>query len=299
MEEKIESLNLKTGSSSKKKILLISGIAGLVLVLLVILLFLLFQSNSNTNKNLQPETDNKSNEATYTPTPTSPNSQNTVMWRLTESGWQASGDAPKCPDPFDLNPPVDLSEVTSILYPGQTRGGNYKPHGGFRFDNIKNNEAEVTVPMDATVVQGAQFLVDGEIQYTFDFIMPCGIMYRLGHLRVLDPKFQTIADTFPAAQEGDSRTTMVNPPVSVQQGEVIATKIGITKDGNTFVDFGVYDLKSKNEASQNPTWASQHTSDLEQRAVCWFDLLSTADEATVRSLPAGDPTSGKTSDYCK
>ena len=45
---------------------------------------------------------------------------------------------PSCPTPL-LQTPVDLSKVTSILYPGQERGGNYKAHGGFGFDNATDN----------------------------------------------------------------------------------------------------------------------------------------------------------------
>ncbi len=86
-----------------------------------------------------------------------------------------------------------------------------------------------------------------ELQYGFDFIADCDIKYRLGHLLVLVPKFQAIADAFPPAKEGDSRTTQVNPPVEMKAGEVLATSVGVTKGGvNTFFDWGVYDLRTKN-----------------------------------------------------
>lgn len=51
--------------------------------------------------------------------------------------WDAES-APACPDPLILQTPVDLTLATAILYPGQERGGDFKPHGGFRFDNSKN-----------------------------------------------------------------------------------------------------------------------------------------------------------------
>ncbi len=224
-----------------------------------------------------------------------------VTWMPIENGWQASGTLPACPSPV-LKTPTDLTNVTSILYPGQERGGNYKPHGGFRFDNAKSSTVTVTAPMDAVIVNGSRYLVGGEIQYTFDFIAPCGIMYRLGHLLVLDPKYQKIADTFPAAMEGDSKTTNINPQVSVTAGETIAIAVGVTKGGlNVFFDFGVYDLKTKNQASQDATWSANPAHDplLAQRALCWFDLLPSVDAAKVKSLPAADGTAGKTSDYCK
>lgn len=52
------------------------------------------------------------------------------------------------------------------------------------------------------------------------------------------------------------------------------------------------------EASGDPAYASAHGIELDQHAVCWFDLLASEDAATVRSLPPGDPNAGATSDYC-
>ena len=221
-----------------------------------------------------------------------------VTWQQTENGWQASGTPPACPTPL-ITSPIDTSQVTSILYPGQTRGDNYKPHGGFRFDTITDNQVIVRVPLDAVVVDGARYLVEGETQYTFDFVAPCGMMYRLGHLLTLDPQFQAIADQFSEPKEGDSRTTRVEPNIVVRSGDLIATAVGVTKGQNTFFDFGVYNLQTKNEISQDPTWAASHDPSLAPYAVCWFDLLPAADTAKVKSLPPADYMSGKTSDYCK
>src|ERR1043165_5691959 len=70
------------------------------------------------------------------PTPTSPATPKDVEWHLAEGGdWVPSGEPPPCPSPLVLDTPVDLSLVTSVLYPGQPRGPAFKPHGGFRFDN--------------------------------------------------------------------------------------------------------------------------------------------------------------------
>lgn len=211
-----------------------------------------------------------------------------------------------CPEPFVFPLPVDLSKVTSILYPGQTRGGDYKAHGGFRFDKSRPDEITVTAPYDAQVIAGARYKVNGELQYTFDFAHPCGIRYRFGHLLTLTPKFQAIADKFPLPEGLDSRTTEVRPPVEVKQGEVIATAVGLTKGGpaalgglNTFVDWGVYDYRQKNEASKDPNWVATHNFETYQYAVCWFDWISAEDRAVVLSLPSSDPASGKMSDYCR
>lgn len=225
-----------------------------------------------------------------------------IVWQQGTHGWQASGTPPSCANPLVIDSPTDLTSVTAILYPGQVRGGNYKPHGGFRFDNNKSSAVTVTVPDDGAVVEASRYLVDGETQYMFDIMSPCGIMYRLGHLLVLTPKFQTIADTLPAPKENDSRTQYIQPQVSVSKGDQIATSVGVTKGGlNVFFDFGVYDYRAKNEASANTTWAADpnHDPSLAQHAICWLNYLPSADSTLVKSLPAGDPTSGKSSDFCK
>ena len=57
------------------------------------------------------------------------------------NNWIPTGNPPDC-GPVLFQNPTDLSKVTSMLYPGQYRGqintgDDYKPHGGFRFDNQK------------------------------------------------------------------------------------------------------------------------------------------------------------------
>ncbi|KXK09221.1 MAG: hypothetical protein UZ21_OP11001000279 [Microgenomates bacterium OLB22] len=225
-------------------------------------------------------------------------------------------DSEPCPSPFVFRLPIDIEKATSILYPGQIRGGEFKAHGGFRFDGSKPNEITVYAPYDARIIAGARYPVNGEVQYTFDFEHPCGIRYRLGHLLVLSPRFQQIADKFPLPKTLDSRTTQVYPPVEIRQGEVIATAVGLTKGGqgvdggyNTFLDWGVYDYRKQNEVSKDPNWATAHledpnwatyyNSETYRHAVCWFDWISPEDRAKVSALPSADPQSGKTSDYCK
>lgn len=222
-----------------------------------------------------------------------------------------------CPSPFLFKMPIDLTRVTSILYPGQIRGGNFKAHGGFRFDGSKPDEITIYAPYDAKVIAGARYPgTNGELQYTFDFEHSCGIRYRFGHLLTLTPKFQALAEKFPLPKTLDSRTTQVNPPIEVKQGEVIATAVGLTTGGpethggfNTLVDWGVYDYRQKNEASQRPDWPTIHASEDSSwstyydsevyiHAVCWFDWISPEDKAKVLALPSSDSQSGKQSDYC-
>lgn len=267
--------------------------------------FMVFQRDVERERaedttNTQRSSTRSTNSRTNSTANVSQETDDEVQWEFSGTEWRAFGTPPSCPDPLVFDSPVDVSRVTSILYPGQERGGNYKPHGGFRFDTIEDNMMEVSAPMDSVVVNGARYLVDGEVQYTFDFIAPCGVMFRLGHLFTLSPKFMAIAETFPAARENDSRTTEVNPPVSVKAGESIATAIGVKKDTNTFVDFGVYDLREKNEASRDAAWTALHADDriLAPYAICWFENLPAGDAVRIKSLPPADPTSGRTSDYC-
>ncbi|MBI2019866.1 hypothetical protein HYS94_00385 [Candidatus Daviesbacteria bacterium] len=196
--------------------------------------------------------------------------------------------APSCPNPLILQTPVDLNLVTSILYPGQERGGEYKPHGGFRFDNAQNNNIEVRAPIDSELQDASRYIEQGEVQYLFEFAHPCGIRYRFDHLLILVPKFAEVVKSLPEPKEGDSRTTHVDP-ISVKQGEVIATAVGLKGNSNVFVDFGVYDMRGKDRFSQNPR----------EGAICWFDLLPASDSAKVKSLPPADSVSGSQSDICK
>ena len=221
-----------------------------------------------------------------------------VEWRNRQNGWEPSTTPPACPEPLILMTPTDLTLVTSVLYPGQYRGGDYKPHGGFRYDNSQSNEITIIAPMAARVVDGNRLLANGEIQYMFDFIAPCGIWYRFGHLRELSPKFRAIAETLPEAVEGNSGTHELKTIVTVTSGEIIATAVGLAEENNVFMDWGVYDLRSKNRASEDTSWTTQHPGQQEQNGVCWFDFLSPENEEIVRSLPPADGVSKATSDYC-
>lgn len=222
------------------------------------------------------------------------------IWQQTETGWRATETAPDCPSQPMMKLPADRDQITAVLYPGQTRG-SYKPHGGFRFDNATDNNARVTAPIDGYIVKGSRYLAEGteEVQYTFDIFNNCGVMVRLGHLRELPAEYQAIIDKFPAAT-ASSQLQMVNPAVYVKQGTLLATKVGITTEKNTFFDWGVYDFRQQNQASQAAAYQAAHPMrELDWHAVCWLDgWLPAGDQARLLALPAGDPKSGKTSDYC-
>ncbi|MEI2834765.1 MAG: hypothetical protein V9G25_08325 [Acidimicrobiia bacterium] len=216
--------------------------------------------------------------------------------------------APACPDPLNLNlPTTNIDQATSILYPGQSRsgtyeglGGTYKAHGGFRFDNNQTNEIEVVMPFNGSITRAVSLLIDGEPQYGFDIQNECGIMIRLGHLHDLTPKFQKIVDALPVGTVANSESQKIEPSIPFKQGDVIATVVGFKNSHNVGFDYGVYDLRSNNEASKDPAYVKAHsdTAELSYHGLCWLENLNDKDKAIVKALPAGDQTTGKTSDYC-
>ena len=72
-------------------------------------------------------------------------------------------------------------------------------------------------------------------------------------------------------------------------GEVIATEVGFLN--NVFLDFGVYDMRQKNEASRDPAWAGAHSQfPADSYGICWLNSLPQADSLAVKSLPSRDGT---------
>ena len=245
-----------------------------------------------------PSPDGKTSSLPYNLSKLQP-AGGTATWTFDGTTWQPPANPPSCPEPLTLQPPVAVSLATSILYPGQMRGGAFNPHGGFRFDGLAYDQITVRVPADGLIVRGSRYLSSGEIQYLFDIITPCGIMHRFDHLAILSPQFARLAEQLPSPVADDSRTTNFTPPVPVTAGQVIGTAVGSQKTNNVFLDWGVYDLRAMNAAAQDPTWKSQYNPEQASYAVCWLDLLSPADSAIVKNLPPGDMISGRQSDYCK
>ena len=114
-----------------------------------------------------------------------------VRWVYDGRRWKAKGGTPpECPEQIIKQTPADITLATSINYPGVWVNGDYKPHGGFGFENLKPDDITVYVPQDGFVIGGVRYIQEGELQYLFDFSHPCGIRYRLDHLLELSPKFQ-------------------------------------------------------------------------------------------------------------
>lgn len=242
----------------------------------------------------------KKSANTIDPGVTVESSENSVRWSMNGSEWEASGSPPNCSDPLSIATPVDISKATAILYPGQYRGSDYKPHGGFRFDGAANGDITVTVPQDSVVYKGSRYIQQGEVQYLFVLIAPCGIMYKFDHLLTLSEQFQALADKLPEAEVDNSATTNFEPAPKVSAGDVIATAVGFKKNNNVSVDFGVYDLRKKNSISNDSDWKEMHPNESEygEHGICWLDFLENDASAVAKSLPGGDSQNSKTSDYC-
>jgi len=195
-----------------------------------------------------------------------------IIVGLALSYWGIQGSSNECPV---LLSPVDTASVTSVLYPGQYRGGDYKAHGGFRFDGQNHNDVIVRAPISAKLTRAGRYIEIGEVQYIFIFETSCGLSYRFDHLLTLTPKFQAMVNKLPPAVGGNSKFVSISPTIEVDTGETIATD-----NPNVSFDFGVY-LNKSNE-----------------NGLCWLDLLPSEDAARLKTLPGGDHQSGKTSDYC-
>lgn len=230
------------------------------------------------------------------------NTQTKLPWTFNGTTWISNGNVPNCSNPLEITTPVDMSKVSGMLYPGQVRGSDYKPHGGFAFDEQTNNQVTVKLPDDSLLWRASRYIQNGEVQYLADFLSDCGIAYRFDHLLTLSDKLMQEMNKLPEPNES-TFTTFINPAVEFMKGEVIATEVGFRNPLNVGFDLGVYDLRSKNSVSQNnQTWAAAHQDEAEYAfyAICWLDNLSGNDKVTARSLKARGAygNEGKESDYC-
>ena len=190
-----------------------------------------------------------------------------------------SGDPATCPDPLVLTMPVEEKLVTSMLWPGQERGGDFKAHGGFRFDGSQADDITVRAPLDARLTDASRYLEGGDEQYLLFFETDCGVSFRFDHLFNFSPKLAAALKDLPPAKPNDSRTTRITELVTFAAGEELAHSVGSPSRSNIFVDFGLYETR--------PDGAD---------GLCFFDYLP-ADLATrLKNLPTGNE--GKHSTFC-
>lgn len=205
-----------------------------------------------------------------------------------------------CPSPLLNTSFADITQATGVLYPGQYRGTDYKPHGGIGFSR---SEIDVKLPMDAKLIGGSRYYQNGDLQYILDFQNDCGIRFRFDHLSMLSPQFQTFADMLPEPKPDDTRGVRLKSAV-FPAGTVVATAVGLPSMQNTGMDFGFYDLRQKNKIADNALWRALHVDELEHAAygVCWFTVLPAEDSAKIKELEkqygTDYPIEKAVSDYC-
>lgn len=235
-----------------------------------------------------------------------------VVWAFDEREQQwyvQSGKAPKCENgaKFEYSP-VDFSQVEMILLPGQYRGYNYKPHGGFGLAAATAGQTEVKMPIGGTIIGLTRYIEgpDNALQYLVTFVNDCGLEIKFDHLAVLSPRLQAIAETRPPAKQDDTRSDPNNKPKPelFKAGEVIATTVGHPNIQNFGFDFGITDYRKRNQISENPEWTALHEvyTASEWYGVCWFDKLPGDDAEKAKGLSEKVVNPAKpnvVSDYCK
>ena len=170
-------------------------------------------------------------------------------------------------------------------------------HGALRADNSIHDQVTVRFPADgfslAQVNRRLESYIDSnEEQIKLEFIHPCGILIRLDHLAQLSKRWALIVEEVPVGT--DSRITFLPQNIHfIEVGEILSEGIGHA--ANTYLDFGVYDLRKKNNiasyiASDWPDWKG--TVDY---GICWSTFFGLEIENVLSELPAG---ANPLSDYC-
>ena len=239
------------------------------------------------------------------PTPASTSNKAPVVWRFNGKEWISQGSVPQCPSPLiPTGELLDFSKVLSIVQPGQIRGGSYKPHAGLRWSEFGGVVKGISIkaPFDGEVVAAAQYISEGNYQFTINIIHPCGIMLRLGHLLEPSDSIKKILSTIPPAIENDSRESFLSGTF-IKKDQLIASEVGMVPPASpdslgTFMDLGIVDLRKKNPALDS-NFKSNADIKYALYSVCWYEgnYFSDSDRARVLNLPFSNGDA--TSDYCK
>ena len=239
------------------------------------------------------------------PTPASTSNKAPVVWRFDGKEWISQGSVPQCPSPLiPTGELLDFSKVLSIVQPGQIRGGSYKPHAGLRWSEFGGVVKGISIkaPFDGEVVAAAQYISEGNYQFTINIIHPCGIMLRLGHLLEPSDSIKKILSTIPPAIENDSRESFLSGTF-IKKDQLIASEVGMVPPASpdslgTFMDLGIVDLRKKNPALDS-SFKSNADVKYSLYSVCWYEgnYFSDSDRARVLKLPFSNGDA--TSDYCK
>lgn len=223
-----------------------------------------------------------------------------VRWTVDAGGnWKpVDPNPPTCPVQPMMQAPSSMTYLSLVEYPGTDRHGRYQTTGRLHFNGVKSSDVTVVAPMDATFLRGKRYSVNGEMQYTLDFVNACGVLYRFGHLKQLTSALETIVNAFAETSEYDGKMSNAPDGITIMAGERIATSVGLSKASQTFYDFGVYDLRSPNAQAQDAGYVQRNGKELAGHGVCWFDWIPGSESARVHNATKAQPTSARKSDWC-
>ena len=245
---------------------------------------------------------------TVVPEPTSASiNEPTIRWNfMNESqSWESNSNPPECGDIDDLFTvfPVDINNVTQFARPGRLGTGNYDDavyiaHSALRTDNSSHADQPIKFPAKgfslASAAQRFESRYSDLVQIKLEFIHPCGLQVRLDHLNSLTGRWSEILRDLPLNEDSNSRITFFPQGVHlVGEGELLS--YGIGHPTNVYLDFGVYDLRSKNNiheyiANEWPDYVGQG-----DYGICWAGFFGDEIESALHALPAG---ANPDSDYC-
>ena len=181
-----------------------------------------------------------------------------------------------CPESFEgwfeTFPLNDLNVISEVEPPARIIGSVLEQPGIFRLPYWQN-DVEVRMPIDATLVYGLKYLLtsnlndanpDGlsDIQYGLRFETACeGLWFTIEHMYELSPEILPYFDGVPTEEAATSHQI---GPLNLSRGDLVGTTIGFPRDGNAFVAFGVFD-----DYERVPTAGSDFIN-----AACYYDFFS-------------------------
>ena len=184
----------------------------------------------------------------------------------------------ECPSDFTGWFPSFLIDNLNLLFevgpPARIVGEVQEPPGVFRLP-FWQNDLQVRLPIDATLVSGFKMLTYSnledrnpehvpEIQYGLIFETKCeGLWFKVEHLLELAPNLVLHFEGVPIAEASHDHKV---GPVSLSEGDLLATRIGFALDGNAFFGFGIHDKFGRVPTAQHPE---------QQSAACYYDFFAT------------------------
>jgi hypothetical protein len=178
-------------------------------------------------------------------------------------------------------PLSDLSVISEVEAPARIIGPVLEQPGIFRLPNWQN-EVQVRLPIDATLIYGLKYLLVSnlndanpdevpDVQYGLRFETECeGLWFTIEHMYELSPE---ILPYFADVPTQEAATTHRIGPLAMSEGDLVGTSIGFPRDGNAFVAFGVFD-----DYERVPTAGPDFIN-----AACYYDFFSPGVAAQLRT----------------